>query len=272
MDPHIDDRSPSTTTGPWKHGTIPIFGLIGGIGAGKSLVAALLAGRGAAVIDADAVGHDVLKERAVRDQVVARFGAGIVARPGAAGEGSEISSETLGPPPIDRRAVGAIVFADPVALRDLEGLVHPPMRRAFERAIDRAVREDRVHAVVLDAAVLLEKGWDALCDRVVYVDAPRDQRLARLAAQRGWTEAMLSAREEAQWPAEEKKRRADLIVVNDGGPDALEAAVDGLWSTLITAPALPGQPPHAAQAWTRGPGPAARGQPSPAPTDTLRRP
>ncbi len=243
MDPHIDDRSPSTATGPWKHGTIPILGLIGGIGAGKSLVAALLADRGAAVIDADAVGHDVLKERAVRDQVVARFGAAIVARPGAAGEGSEISSEALGPPPIDRRALGAIVFADPVALRDLEGLVHPPMRRAFERAIGRAVREDRVPAVVLDAAVLLEKGWDALCDRVVYVDAPRDQRLARLAAQRGWTEAMLSAREEAQWPAEKKKRRADLIVINDGGPDALEAAVDGLWRTIVTAPALPGHPP-----------------------------
>src|ERR1700682_3719419 len=109
MDPHIDDRSPSTATGPWKHGSIPILGLIGGIGAGKSLVAALLAGRGAAVIDADAVGHDVLKERAVRDQGVARFGEGIVARPGAAGEGSESSSETPGPPPLDRRAVGAIV-------------------------------------------------------------------------------------------------------------------------------------------------------------------
>ena len=117
-----------------------------------------------------------------------------------------------------------------------------PARRAFERAIGRAVREARAHAVVLDAAVLLEKGWDALCDRVVYVDAPRDQRLARLAAQRGWTGAMLSAREEAQWPAEEKKRRADLIVVNDGGPDALEAAVDGLWSTLVTSPALPASP------------------------------
>ncbi|MBV8076351.1 MAG: dephospho-CoA kinase [Planctomycetaceae bacterium] len=271
MDPHIDDRSPSPSTGPWKHGTIPVLGLIGGIGAGKSLVAALLAGRGAAVIDADAVGHDVLKERAVRDQVVARFGEGIVARPGAAGEGSEISSETPEPPPIDRRAVGAIVFADPAALRDLEALVHPPMCRAFERAIDRAVREARAPAVVLDAAVLLEKGWDALCDHVVYVDAPRAQRLARLAAQRGWTEAMLTAREEAQWPAEEKKRRADLIVVNDGGPDALEAAVDGLWSTLVMSPALPGHPPRAAQARTRGPGPAARGQPSPAPSEASKR-
>ncbi len=263
QDLRINDHS----SGPWTHGAIPVLGLIGGIGAGKSRVAALLADRGAVVLDADAVGHEVLKEQAVRGEVLARFGERIVDRSGL--QGPEGTSD--GPPPVDRRALGAIVFNDPAALRDLETVVHPPMRRTFEREIDRAVREGRRGAVVLDAAILLEKGWNSLCDRVVYVDAPHDQRLARLAAQRGWTEQTLSARERAQWPSEEKKRRADLIVVNDAGPDALEAAVDHLWETLLTSPARPVLSLSTGQAGPRDLGPAARGQPSPNPAEAPTR-
>ena len=81
---------------------------------------------------------------------------------------------------------------------------------------------------MLDAAVLLEAGWDDLCDRIVFVDAPRAERLRRVKAARGWSEETVEARERSQWPAEQKRRRADWIVTNDGGPDRLGQEVDRL--------------------------------------------
>lgn len=213
----------SSPRGFWKHGAIPVVGLIGGIGGGKSQAAALLAARGAHVIDADVVGHVLLDQRPVRDEVVSRFGSSIVKPDGT----------------IDRRALGAIVFGDARERQALEAIVHPRMRRTFARAISRDQRRGQVAAVVLDAAVLLEAGWDALCDRVIFIDTPRGQRLDRLAAGRGWTEETLDARERAQWPLEEKRRRADVVIVNDGPLDRLEAAIDKQWTALL-APAASG--------------------------------
>ena len=151
--------------GPWKHGAIPVIGLIGGIGGGKSLAAAALARRGAFVLDADAVGHALLDQTPVRERVVERFGTGVLAP----------STDPDEPPHIDRRALGEIVFAQPSALCDLETILHPIMRRTFERAIARTVRRGKARGVVLDAAILLEAEWDSLCDRVVFIDAPRDR-------------------------------------------------------------------------------------------------
>jgi dephospho-CoA kinase len=203
-----------------------VIGVIGAIGSGKSHVSALLADLGALVLDADAVGHALLNQTPVRAQVVARFGERILDRSGASN----------GPPPIDRRALGAIVFAQPEALRALEAIVHPQMRKTFERAIARTVRRGKFRAVVLDAAILFEAGWDTLCDKVVCVDAPYDQRLARLSTQRGWTEEQLQAREQAQMPMDEKRRRADAVIDNDASPDALGEVVGRLWGTLLTPP------------------------------------
>jgi dephospho-CoA kinase len=226
--------------GPWKHGPIPVVGLIGGIGAGKTRVAEDLASRGALVLDADAIGHTLLQQTPARELVLRRFGDGILDRSGA---------EAEGPPRIDRRALGAIVFADPAAKRDLEAILHPRMRRTFERAIARAVRLGRAKAVVLDAAVLLEAGWNELCDTVVFVDAPRERRLARLEAQRGWGAETLDARERAQWPLDQKRARADHVLINDAAPEALTAAVDTLWQTIL-APSR--RPQRAAAPGPRG--------------------
>jgi dephospho-CoA kinase len=212
---------PIPPPGRWKHGSIPVLGLIGGIGSGKSQVASVLAGLGARVIDADAVGHMLLNRRPVRDRLVARFGPGILAADD--------------PAVVDRRALGAIVFADPSARRDLEAIVHPRMRRSFAKTIARAVAERRARAVVLDAAVLFEAGWNTLCDRVLFVDTPRPERLARLAAQRGWTEATLSAREGAQWALDEKQRRADAVLHNADDLRQLETEVGRFWDSLGTA-------------------------------------
>jgi dephospho-CoA kinase len=228
-----------------------VIGLIGGIGAGKSRVAELLAAAGAFVIDADLVGHALLTQRPVRDLVVAQFGPRVLERGDAAGN----------PPPIDRRALGAIVFADPAALRRLEAILHPRMRQTFERAIARTIRRGQARAVVLDAAILLEAGWNTLCDHVVMVDAPRDQRVARLAAARGWSEPVLTAREAAQWPLRRKAALADTVIRNDAGLEALAEQVRQLAAALF-APDRPDRntAPRAPRAGARiapSPGPAA---------------
>src|SRR5262249_48143791 len=133
---------------------------------------------------------------------------------------------------------------DPAALRRLEAILHPRMRRTFERAIDRAVRRGRARAVVLDAAILLEAGWNSLCDTIVLVDAPREQRLARLAEARDWSEQTLAAREAAQWPLDRKRALANLVLNNDSGIEALDEQVRHLADALLPpARATPGRPP-----------------------------
>jgi dephospho-CoA kinase len=199
-----------------------VIGLIGAIGAGKSLAAQALARRGGFVLDADAVGHALLRQRPIRDRIVAHFGTSILT-PAESPEDA---------PVIDRRALAAIVFADPRARRDLEAIVHPWMRRTFTKAIARTVRRQQAQAVILDAAILLEAGWDDLCDVVVFVDAPRSQRIARLASQRGWSEETLQARERAQWPPEEKRRQAAFVLCNDAEPSQLDEEVARFWEAL----------------------------------------
>jgi dephospho-CoA kinase len=222
---HPEEPSPR---GRWKHGAIPVIGLVGGIGSGKSRVARLLGARGAAVIDADTVGHELLQHPTVRARVLERFGPGVLAEPAAVIDGDAAA-------PIDRRALGAIVFADPSARGALEAILHPLMRNCFLSAIEIARRSGAARWVVLDAAILLEAGWDDLCDRIVFVDAPRPERLRRVARARGWSEQTFEARERAQWPAEEKHRRAHWSLTNDAGLERLDAEVDRLLSWLQDA-------------------------------------
>ncbi len=138
-----------------------------------------------------------------------------------------------------RRSIGVpsvpIVFADPTARHALEAILHPTMRARFLATINRLARLQDSTAVVLDAAILLEAGWDDLCDRIVFVDAPRLERLRRVAETRGWSEETFEARERAQWPSDEKRRRADWIITNDSGPDRLQSEVDRFVSRLLAA-------------------------------------
>ena len=231
--------------GPWRNGPIPVIGLIGGIGSGKSLAASAFADRGAFLLDADAIGHVLLEQSPCRDRVLERFGEEILEPFGEFGVRR----------PIDRRALGALVFSNPGALRDLEAILHPAMRKTFERAIGRESRRGRVPAVVIDAAILYEAGWDTLCDSVVFVDASPEVRLARLEATRGWSAEALAAREKAQGPLEEKRRQADHLLPNDGSTEELRASIEQLWPQLVARPRRQGRPGRA------DPTPSARGQP-----------
>ncbi len=209
--------------------TSPVAGLVGGVGSGKSTLARCAADRyGLAVVDGDAAGHRALRTPEVRTRIAARFGNAVVA-----GDGE-----------IDRRALAKLVFGPTperaAARRDLEAITHPVLRADFAQEIERH-RLDGVPAVLLDAAVLLESGWQPLCDAVVFVAAPEPLRRRRVAEGRNWSEADWSRREASQMPVDEKRRRADAVVYNSGTP---EEAADALAAVLRERFAIP-LPPRA---------------------------
>ncbi len=203
-------------TGP---GRKPVVGLIGGMGAGKSLVAAALARRGARVISGDQLGHEALGQPPIKAALVQRWGPAILDEHGV----------------VNRRRVGAIVFADPVERRALESLVFPWMERRFREELQAAQADPNVTLVVLDAAILLEAGWNTLCDWLVYVHAPREVRWRRLAEGRGWSAKEVAARERAQMALTDKVSRADYALDNSGPPEETARQVDrllGQWGIL----------------------------------------
>jgi dephospho-CoA kinase len=176
-----------------------IIGLVGGIASGKSSVARLIADlRPAEHVDADAIARRVLAQPAVRKALARRI-PGVVNR----GEGK-----------VNRTKLAQRVFRSPRALRALEEITHPPIRRAIRQAIRRA----RKPYVLLDAALLQERGAAELCDYIVYVACPARVRRARSKRDRGWSEKEHRAREAQQWSCRRKRAHADLVVDNSGDP------------------------------------------------------
>jgi dephospho-CoA kinase len=205
----------------YRHGVKPVIGLIGAIGAGKSAAARSFAARGGAVIDADALGHEALRQPPIAVRIVARWG-DRVRKP----DGS-----------LDRRAIGRIVFGNANERIALEELVFPYIGKRCREEVARGLADPATRFIVLDAAVMLEAGWNNETDWIVYVDAPRPTRLARLAQRSGWTDRDLAARESAQWPEHVKKSRADAIIVNDSDLESLQRQVDELlkkWEVIPT--------------------------------------
>ncbi|TMB20017.1 MAG: dephospho-CoA kinase [Deltaproteobacteria bacterium] len=197
----------------------PIVGLTGGIGAGKSTVAAILTELGARVIDADRIGHEVYRPGSEGfARVVEAFGPGVVGADGA----------------IDRRTLGARVFADPAARARLGALVHPLIAAEVGRRIAAARAEGFDGPLVVEAAVLLEAGWRPLVDRVWVVSTRREHAIARIVAARGLTREEVERRLDAQLSDAERRRQADLVIENDGPPAALQAAVEDAWRTLVS--------------------------------------
>jgi dephospho-CoA kinase len=190
----------------------PVIGLIGGMGSGKSRVAAELQRHGGCIVSGDRLGHEALRQPAIRSQVVGRWGTEIL------GENGEV----------DRRQLGQRVFADPKELRTLEALVFPWIERRLQEEIAKAKAAPEVRLVVVDAAILLEAGWNGWCDRIVYIHAPRAERLRRLEEQRGWGAKEVEAREQVQMSLTDKVSRADAVVDNSGSPDHLAQQVTDL--------------------------------------------
>jgi dephospho-CoA kinase len=187
--------------------------LTGGVGSGKSTVAALLAEYGAVIIDADAIAREVVEPGTQGyDAVVARFGPRVVSADGV----------------LDRAALASIVFADKAARADLNGIVHP-LVAARSEALMAAAPQDAI--VVYDVPLLVETGRGSEFDSVVVVEADEQTRLARL-AERGVAEPDARARMAAQASDEQRRAIADEVVGNDGDLDTLRGEVRELWRRL----------------------------------------
>jgi len=192
-----------------------LVGLTGGIGAGKSTVAAMLEARGAVVFDADRFARDAIDPGTPGYlQVVEAFGPGILTEEGD----------------VDRQALGAMVFDDPEARRRLEAIVHPEVARRLAEALDPYRQTDRI--VVYSVPLLVEAGLATAFDVVVVVEAAEDVRVARLASARAMTEVAARARIRVQASEDERKGAANLIVENDGTLEELEGNVARLWDAL----------------------------------------
>lgn len=193
-----------------------VIGLTGGIGSGKSTVATILAELGAHVVDADRIGHEVYRPGTEGfTRVVEAFGPGIVGSDGT----------------IDRRALGAVVFADRAALARLNALVHPLIGEEIRRRIGDVLAADDGRPIVIEAAIMIEAGW-RFFDAIWLVTVDAETAIARVTASRGLTRAEVERRLAAQMPEAERRRHAQVILDNNGTPAELRRQVEAAWRAL----------------------------------------
>ena len=195
-----------------------IIGLTGGIACGKSTVSADLRALGAAIIDADALAHELSQpHQPIYNAYVERFGREIVTADGT----------------LDRAAIARRVFADPAVRAEVEAIAHPIIRRAAEERL-RAARDENKRAAVLDVPLLFEAGWDALADETWVVALPREEQLARLLTRDTSMDAgEARARIAAQMPLAEKCARADVVIDNSGTVEEIREYIGKLWKERI---------------------------------------
>jgi dephospho-CoA kinase len=190
-------------------------GLTGGIASGKSTVSRMLASLGAEIVDADAIAHRAIDPGTpAHAAIVARFGRGVVADDGT----------------IDRRKLGALVFADEAERHALDAIVHPAVRAEAQRRFEDAAARG-CPVAVLDAALLVESGFHRELDFLVVVRCAPGTQLARL-VERGLGEDEARARIAAQAPLEAKLAHADAVIDTDGTLDDTRRQVEALWEKL----------------------------------------
>ncbi len=193
-----------------------VIGLTGGIGSGKSTVSRFLGEMGAVVLDADKVGHQAYQPGTETwKELVAAFGEDIVAPDST----------------IDRRKLGAIVFADPEALARLNRIVHPRMFDMMKARIEE-YRGKGTEVVVLEAAILLEANWTPLVDEVWVTVASESTVVQRTRERTGLPEEQIRARIHSQLSNEERTKQAKVVITNDGDLEELRVKVEELWQEL----------------------------------------
>ena len=196
-----------------------IIGVTGGVASGKSSVSEQFAALGAGVLDADRAGHEALRLPHVIAAARQRWGDAVFGPHGQ----------------IDRAKLARVVFGgEPAAeceRRYLEQLSHPEIGGLLKRQAE-ALEAAGVKIAVLDAALLFEAGWDGMCEKTIFVESPRETRLARALA-RGWTEEDFTAREGVQDSLQRKRQRADVIIDNSGSAERTQAQVEHFWASLF---------------------------------------
>ena len=196
-----------------------VIGLTGGIASGKSTVAAELAALGAVVLDADRAAHQSINRPEVKQTLVERWGEAILDRSGEA----------------DRQAIAERVFSpsdvDNQELEFLENLLHPLVSQQFKSELTELAQRGAA-AAVIDAPLLLDAGWEDLCDFIVFVESNEQDRVQR-AGPRNWSHSEISRREAAQMPIDEKRRRATHVIRNLGSRGDLQGEVRTFWDSIF---------------------------------------
>ena len=194
-----------------------IIGVTGGVGTGKSTVAAMFKRLGAAVLDADAIAHQVIEPRRLAwRQLVKTFGERVLDDDGT----------------VNRRRLAALAFPDAQRRRQLERIIHPQVFREIRRQLHRLRRGRAIQAVALDVPLLLEAGGRDLVNALVVVTAPAAVQRARLKKRHGWMDEEIEARISAQWELSAKAALADYVVDNSDGVDATRTQVKRIWNQL----------------------------------------
>ncbi len=195
-----------------------VVGLTGGIATGKSLVAEKLASLGAVVVDADEAAREVVAPgRPALEEIRARFGDKIIGPDGT----------------LDRPALARIVFHDGSARRDLEKIVHPRVFERMAEAVSRTRERNPEGVVVLVVPLLFETGYDRSVDRTAAVVCRPDQQVERVMTRDGLSREEAMARLSAQWPIEEKRRKADDVIENKASPEEALKQVEVLFPQWV---------------------------------------
>ena len=194
-----------------------VIGLTGGIGTGKSEAARILCELGARVIDADRVGHEAYRpDSDAWGEVVEAFGEGVLSPTGE----------------IDRKRLGDIVFGNPQAREKLDAIMHPRIAQMVQRKISQLEHEG-AGVVVLEAALLLEAGWDSLVDEIWITQCPEETVVERLRRRNNFSEKEVRQRIGSQFPEEERAPHAHVLVPNEGSLDELRKGVSSLWESRV---------------------------------------
>jgi dephospho-CoA kinase len=193
------------------------FGLTGGIASGKSTVAAAFKALGARIIDADKIGHELLRSSSPAfPEIVAAFGPNILSPEGE----------------IDRGCLGPQVFADPAKLRQLDAILHPHIIDRVEQRAREYYAQDPSAVVIVDAALIYEAGIGGHFRKMIVVWCWPEQQIARLIAKAGMTREEAQKRIESQMPAEEKRRRADFVIDCSGSLEETRRQAEALYPQL----------------------------------------
>ena len=194
----------------------PVIGILGGIGSGKSTVAAEFAKLGCKVIDADRIAHELLQEPPVREKVVSLFGQAVLDSSGK----------------IDRRKLAEVVFVDDHMLTSLNRIIHPLVLQRTQDLIEQCKSQNQVKAIVLDMPLLVEVGWHKRCDKLIFVDCEQKLRLER-AKKMGFDKNQVKIRENFQISLDNKASLADNTIENNSDFSAIAKQVTGIFSYIV---------------------------------------
>jgi dephospho-CoA kinase len=195
----------------------PVIGILGGIGSGKSTVAAEFAKLGCKVIDADEIVHQLLGQPAVKEKVVDVFGRNVL----------DSSGE------IDRRKLAQIVFTDEQMLASLNSIIHPLVLERAQQLMEQFSSQNHVKAIVLDMPLLVEVGWHKKCDTLIFVECEKNLRLER-AKKMGFNEKQVKIRENFQISLDNKAGLADNNIENNSDLSAIAKQVTGIFSYIVS--------------------------------------